>query len=522
MERAKTEYKWRAYSADRAVAELERLASFTDLSHWVVNLADPLFGFKRRWRRQVLEGIIERGLKPRQYWTLTRSDDLDVEDVKLLAAARFSIGIGLESGSPEMLTRMQKGNTPGKYLEAMKRLARLSRAHGLNWASNIIVGHPGETMQSMEETRDFLWSLFTEGRETCGWLSIDPFRLYPGAFVHEQMDAYEKQYGARFYHRRWWASWYDGPFKAQHIDPSHEVDYETRVRFMYDTYQPLVKEVASRFLGQGRSVDKVFARSLEEQVEQLSPKVRDTMLRRAQRARQASENAPVVRMPIGLHVKDERVRNRELAVRRLLERGVVRTERLLEALLRTPLEPFMGDEAARATLRDARATSEVEGDVPRLGISTIAMALEALEPAVGARVGDPTAANGYVAALLAALVTEQGTVVAGTPNGWNAARKLTRALTGYPQIDVVRTDPTVAPARGAFDGLYIGGALPQRPTPLLKALEPTGRLVTVIGPRFATQELVCLTKRADGWDERVVARLKIPVLRGKHGWLRAA
>src|SRR5690606_5824292 len=54
MERAKSGYKWRAYSSERAVDELRRLARVTDLSHWVVNIADPLFGFRRRWRREVL------------------------------------------------------------------------------------------------------------------------------------------------------------------------------------------------------------------------------------------------------------------------------------------------------------------------------------------------------------------------------------------------------------------------------------------------------------------------------------
>ena len=71
---------------------------------------------------------------------------------------------------------MQKGNTPDRYLGAMKRLARLSVKHGLNWASNIIVGHPGETQASMAQTRDYLRELFASGKETCGWLSIDPFR----------------------------------------------------------------------------------------------------------------------------------------------------------------------------------------------------------------------------------------------------------------------------------------------------------------------------------------------------------
>ena len=186
--------------SERALDELERLGRKTDLSHWVVNLADPLFGFQRRWRKTVLRGILDRGIAPRQFWTLTRSDDLDEEDVELLARARFSIGIGMESGSPRMLKIMQKGNHPERYLNALRRLARLSREHGLNWAANVIVGHPGETLQSMQETHAFVEELFATASDTCGWVSIDPFRLYPGSAVHEQLEQWEAAHGARFFH----------------------------------------------------------------------------------------------------------------------------------------------------------------------------------------------------------------------------------------------------------------------------------------------------------------------------------
>ena len=54
MERSKSGYSWRAFSPERALSELERLAARTDLSNWVVNVADPLFGFHRRWRRENL------------------------------------------------------------------------------------------------------------------------------------------------------------------------------------------------------------------------------------------------------------------------------------------------------------------------------------------------------------------------------------------------------------------------------------------------------------------------------------
>ncbi len=535
MERAKSGYKWRAYSAERAVDELRRLSTFTDLGHWVINVADPLFGFNRRWRRTVLEGIIRHELFPRQYWTLTRSDDLADDDIQMLAKARFSIGIGLESGSPEMLVRMQKGNKPEHYLEAIQRLARLSLKHGLNWATNIIIGHPGETPETLRETRDFMRRLFTSAGETCGWLSIDPFRLYPGAQVHETMQTWSEQHGARFYHPRWWTRWYDGPFRAEHIDPSHSLDFEARVRFMYESYAPLVQEILQRFRGQGRSVDRVFARSLAEQAKQMSPATRDYVLRQGRRAKAELARArpnhglvrhrPTVHVPIGLHVKDPWVREREESVRRLLEDGVLRTADLIEALLQVAPERYMHFEDARALLRGQLPRADTpEGALPpALGLRLLAMGLEALEPALGDVIADMTAMTGYTAAVLARLVGDEGRVIAVHPSAGGSGQVVAESLEELPQVELIcqelgwGLDPPET-----VDGLWIGAALPRFPSNWVSRLrDPEGRAITFLGPRFRPQDLVSLTRRGDALEERIVARARVPVLAGPGGWISA-
>ena len=535
MERAKSGYKWRAYSSERAVDELRRLARVTDLSHWVVNIADPLFGFRRRWRREVLEGIIEHRLLPRQYWTLTRSDDLDEEDVSLLARARFSIGIGLESGSPQMLTLMQKGNKTDAYLAAIERLARLSRQHGLNWATNVIVGHPGETVATMRQTREFLGALFTSAKETCGWLSIDPFRLYPGAQVHEAMKTYAQLHGTRFYHPQWWKSWYDGSFMAEHLDASHEVDFETRVRFMYEAYGPLMQEIQRRFRGQGRSVDRVFARSLHEQARLMSPQMRDLLIARARRAkaRLAARGSaapelgaqPVLDVPIGLHVKDPWIRAREQAVRRLLHDGVLRTADLVEALLEVGPEAFMPEDDARAVLGERRFDERAEGELwPSLEMRVLALGLEALEPALRDRVAVLCERSGYPSAVLSRLVGEHGHVLAMR----DARPGEGAGLVGVANVEVRAID-RARPLRlppgpaGGFDGVWIGAAIPQVPARLFEHLQDGGgRAIAFVGPRFRPQDLVSLTRHGDELVERRVARLRVPVLAGAGGWLRAA
>lgn len=526
MERSKSGYQWRAYSAPRALEELERLSKKTDLKHWVVNLADPLFGFNRAWRREVLQGIVERGLLPRQYWTLTRSDDLHEEDVELLAAANFSIGIGMESGSPRMLQLMQKARNPEKYLEAQLRLARLSLKHGLNWAGNIIVGHPGESLESMRETVAFAQELLGVATQTCGWVSLDPFRLYPGSHVHEEMAHYEAEYGTKFYHPQWWKSWYDAPFRAEHLDASTEVDYETRVRFMYDHYAPVVQSVIDRFRGQGRSIDRVFERSLAEQKNMLSPRVRDYLLEQARWTRARMERgelggaSAVLEFPIGMHVKDEAVRLREEVVKRLLEQGVLRTDRLIEALLTVSPHDFMAAEEVQTMWRNEPVVRGGEGTPPQtLGLRTIAIALEQLNPTVGDRAVDLLATTGYVGALMAAMVGEAGEVVAQSPAGLLGARALKKSLGRFPRVRVVRAEPTTIVAGGGFDAAWLGAALPQVPDGLSALLGDTGRFVGIVGPRFGRQDLVCLTRHADALSERVVARVRVPVVAGPHGWL---
>ena len=572
MERAKSGYQWRAYSPQRALAELEHLSSFTDLERWVINLADPLFGLKRSWRREVLEGMIERGLTPRQYWTLTRSDDLQEEDVQLLAQARFSIGIGMESGSPRMLDIMQKGNKPEAYLAALERLAKLSRKYGLNWAANVIIGHPGEDLASMEESFEFVKKLFTHASETCGWLSIDPFRLYPGALIHEERSRYERQHGTHFYHPTWWREWFDGGLKAELIDPSERLTFEQRVNFMYDRYPALVQQILARFKGQGRSVDQVFRRSIDAQIELISPKRREHLLKAAHHLKVSSSQktqtevdhpiASRLNIPIGLHIRNRETRRREDVIKLLLEVGALRSERVIEALLSVSHDEHLSSDVAEAFLSSPYqapplTSRSVQPEV--ISFYALALGLEALGPCEGDVVLDALAETSYVSALLKCAVGEEGRVVSLRPNRnkgiklsavsdlnalthlrdwWSRSaerdqstsdqgeqldsgklsydRQLTLPLNG---LDWKQALSGLGDLR--FDGIWLGAALPSAPQPLLARLcPPMGRLVTLLGPRFRPQDLVCLSLDEAGTiNERRLGRSFAPVAVGQGGWV---
>ncbi len=521
MERAKGEASWRAFSPERALEELERLAARVDLSPWMLNIADPLFGFQRGWRRAVLEGILARGLQPRQFWTLTRADDLDATDVDLLARARVSIGIGLESGDPRMLGIIGKSRQPGRYLEAVLRLAGLARQHGLSWAANLIVGHPGETVESMEATAAFARRLYTEAPETCGWLSVDPFRLYPGSGVHGDLVGFEARHGTRFHAPRWWRGWYDHAFRAEWVDPSAELDFPTRVERMHALYAPLLAEVQGRFRGQGREVDAVFERSMAEQRQLMAPAWRDRLVRRARLApRPTVEPAQALPLPIGLQVRDPWLRRREEAVRRALDLGVLRSPSVVEALLEIGPEAFMTEEQARAVLLDRAPAPRAEGlPAAAPGFRALAVGLEALQLGPGERVAELAASSAWVAALLAHLVGAEGSVTV-VPRGVDPAG-LNEALAPWPQVRVEPLLPArLLPDPGPWDALWLGAALPRVPRPLAEALRAqTGRALLFLGPRFRAQDMVLVSSGVEGKLEQSLGRTRLPPLGGPWGWL---
>ncbi|MGK0349012.1 MAG: protein-L-isoaspartate O-methyltransferase [Myxococcota bacterium] len=461
-----------------------------------------------------------KGMLSLEYWTLTRSDDLGEEDISLLARARFSIGIGLESGSPDMLRIMNKGNKPEKYLAAVEQLSALSQQHGLNWAVNVIVGHPGETPRMANETLDFVTRLFRRTDNTRGFLSIDPFRLYPGSYIHETMDEWEAQYGAKFFHRDWWRAWYDHGFLAQHLDASDSMRFEQRVAFMHDNYRPLLQEIRQRFVGQNRPVDRVYQQSMQGQIDALSPEIRAATLRSGQAAVTVATARPEVRVPLGMNQKDSNVRIREAAVRRLLDRGVLRTESLVEALLTVDPSAFMSPAASEAMFGDRPLDAPADGiPAPALSISALATALEALEPSTLVCVMG--AVNGYVPSLLAAIAGPSVAIIVRTSPALCDLTRLCQQLESSPTI-TVQSVPLAAmmDADEPVHSLFIGACLPLIPRSLDRSLLPTGRAVFFVGPRFRHSRLLTADNSADGVVTHRGPKFLVPIMAGTYGWIR--
>lgn len=271
MERAKRDVSWRSLEPERALEELHRLDRFLDLSRWTLFIADALFGMKRSWRRELLEGLARRPIRAKKIWLLIRLDLLEREDLALMRRANVGPGFGLESGDPEHLKRIRKAGRLHDFLDQMKRVASWCHDEHVPFGANVIVGHPGETERSMRQSAKYLSELFLDDpRGTMGFLSVDPFRLYPGSPIDEERVAWEQATGMVVHRPDWWHDG-DQDFLSEWVDPSTELDFRTTHRLRHELFAPILHGIKERYAYQGPARD-YFMRSVDEQIELLHPR----------------------------------------------------------------------------------------------------------------------------------------------------------------------------------------------------------------------------------------------------------
>jgi radical SAM superfamily enzyme YgiQ (UPF0313 family) len=144
--------KIRYHSVDRTADEMEFLDDLGITRFW---FADPNFTENHERTTRLLKEKIRRGIET-QFWCQTRSDLIDADIMRLLKqAGADTIAFGLESGSPGILQRTNKG------IELDQLKANIELAHSLEMKTELfsIFGLPGETVEDARQTLEFVRSL---------------------------------------------------------------------------------------------------------------------------------------------------------------------------------------------------------------------------------------------------------------------------------------------------------------------------------------------------------------------------
>lgn len=462
MERAKRDTSWRALEPGRAIEEMRRLDRFLDLSSWTIFIADALFGMKTAWRREFLEMLARRPVRARKVWLLVRLDLLEREDLVLMQRANVAPGFGLESGDPDHVRRIRKVGRLSDYLDQMLRVSEWARELGVPWGANIIVGHPGETEKSLRTTAKFLERLYLgDSRGTTGFVSVDPFRLYPGSPIDEERADWEKSTGMRVLRYPWWKDG-DQDFLSEWVDPSSELDFGRCHDLRFDLIAPIVRAIPSRFAYEGPARD-YFERAIREQIDLLRPEVSARTLAFDRMWRSLVDLPPA---------NEARFAAASRIVRQHVVPGDDAIARAIEVVPREHFVPL--DELPNAH-RDVPIPLAPGATVSAM--HAYAMTFRALELAEGDRLVDLGAGTGYGAALAAHVVGERGSVTAVEIDVDLAARA-SELLATHANVNVVAADAHDTTAWNGATKVSVGFDVAAIPERWIDALAPGGRLVT--------------------------------------------
>jgi radical SAM superfamily enzyme YgiQ (UPF0313 family) len=167
---------YRLRDPERVADEIEELAHKAQVRSF--DFVDSTFNSPPGHAIEVCESILHRGLRVHldttNFTPAAASDEL----LRTMRRAGFrTLGISAESASDSVLQKLQKGFTSAKVRDVAERVEKA----GIRTLWIFLVGGPGETPQTLEETLRFAeWRLL---RGDAVYMTIG-LRIYPGTTLH--------------------------------------------------------------------------------------------------------------------------------------------------------------------------------------------------------------------------------------------------------------------------------------------------------------------------------------------------
>jgi protein-L-isoaspartate(D-aspartate) O-methyltransferase len=193
-----------------------------------------------------------------------------------------------------------------------------------------------------------------------------------------------------------------------------------------------------------------------------------------------------------------------------IERRGIRDPNVLEAMRRVPREAFVAPGYENAAYDDTPLPIGSGQTISQPYI--VALMVEAAAVSPGAHVLEVGAGSGYAAAVLAEIAAAVVTVERHVELAEAARARLARL--GYRNVQVVVGDGALGwPDAAPFDAILVAAGGTSVPEPLKRQLAEGGRLVIPVGPRWADQKLIRLTRRGETWrEERITAVRFVPLV----------
>jgi anaerobic magnesium-protoporphyrin IX monomethyl ester cyclase len=166
--------RWRIKSVTRVVDEIIALRDEYGIEG--VWFKDSIFNLKPSWTREFCRQMIERKVGV-EWQANTRINLLDDEELALMKRAGLTqIDLGIESGSPKSLKRLNKQITVEQIREKVKLAKRHVRVFGF-----FMIGVPGEDESDVQQTFEFAKSL---DLDRWSWSIYSPL---PGSPLYDEL-----------------------------------------------------------------------------------------------------------------------------------------------------------------------------------------------------------------------------------------------------------------------------------------------------------------------------------------------
>ena len=165
---------WRHRSISNVLGEVEWLVS--KYGYERVNIVDDIFTLNKARIEEFCQGILNRGLRI-EWRSQTRADCVSLELLELMreAGCQF-LTFGVESGSPTILKNLNKR----ERIEDIVNAFAWCKKADIKATFNVIIGAPGETRATIEETRNLIKKTKPD------YLSTANLRAYPGTALWKQ------------------------------------------------------------------------------------------------------------------------------------------------------------------------------------------------------------------------------------------------------------------------------------------------------------------------------------------------
>lgn len=218
----------RYFGVERVLDEFESIAGY---GFDQINIVDDLFTSNQERCIEICEGMIRRGI--RHKWTaFARVDTVTLPLLKKMREAGCTmLCFGIESGNQGILDRVRKKTT----LEAARKAMEICSEAGIVPMSSYIVGLPGESPETVEETMRFAESL----NPLYGFHILSPF---PGTEVRIK----SSEYGLNIFCDDW--DRYDANSAVSETDGLKAVEIERIVNVFNGRVQAYVDGIIKRYL----------------------------------------------------------------------------------------------------------------------------------------------------------------------------------------------------------------------------------------------------------------------------------